>query len=513
MLEQLKRLIKHSGIYFVGLASQAAVNFLLVPVYSRYLQAEGFGQLELVSNFLQIAIFLFTIGISAAIVKVYVQDAKSDQERRTIVMTAFWLTLPLTFIGSLLVFGASSQIAGFLLGAKDFAGLFAVASVTLFFSVFNSLAFSIMRSQEISGRYTLINLVKFSLFLLFNLILLISWRAGVKGVLWSDLIVQIIVAILFIGIFVRPGALSKASRVTDQGKSKTLNKALHTLKITKFGLTDFSIFYAKKLLEFGVPMIPSTIAMFIVGLSDRYFLRFMTDLSQVGIYSLGYKIGFIIFVLIVSPFQLAWPTFSYDIAKKRADHKEIFARVLTYFILASCLASLVLSLFAKEFIYIMSTAEFAEAAKVVPWIAGSYVFLGIHFAVVQGLHIKEKTKFYPLIIFAPAVLNLILNYFMIGWWQMTGAAIATLVSFLVMAVLTFWLSQKYYPIRYEYGRLIKVFLISILAYAFVIGGVFWKFVGLVLFLLFVRFWILDYKEASKLKDFSRNLVRVLARSA
>jgi len=212
-----------------------------------------------------------------------------------------------------------------------------------------------------------------------------------------------------------------------------------------------------------------------MDLSDRYYLKHFVDLSEVGIYSLGYKIGMVASVLMVTPFQLAWPTISYSLAKKD-NAKEIYARVLTYFLFISSFVALGLTLFSPQVIEKISPANYARAAIVVPFVAFAYVLYGVHFIIVPGLHLKGKTKYYPLIIGLPAIINLFLNYFFVPQLGMLGAAMTTLLCFMIMVVITYFISNHYYSVKYEWSRILKITLVLSIALisSYYINGEFWQ---------------------------------------
>lgn len=135
-----------------------------------------------------------------------------------------------------------------------------------------------------------------------------------------------------------------------------------------------------------------------------------------------------------------------------------------------------LTLFAPQVIEIIAPANYARAAIVVPFVAFAYVLYGIHFIIVPGLHLKEKTKYYPLLIGIPAIMNLILNYFFVPKLGMLGAAMTTLICFVLMIIITYIFSNHFYKVKYEYLRLLKIVFVSILAlfFGFYINGSFWQ---------------------------------------
>ncbi len=75
-----------------------------------------------------------------------------------------------------------------------------------------------------------------------------------------------------------------------------------------------------------------------------------------------------------------------------------------------------------------------------------------------GIYIEKKTKYLPLITGLSAATNIIANFILIPLYSYTGAAIATLLSYIVMMLGIYYFSQKYYPIKYEYKKIALTFL-------------------------------------------------------
>jgi O-antigen/teichoic acid export membrane protein len=145
----------------------------------------------------------------------------------------------------------------------------------------------------------------------------------------------------------------------------------------------------------------------------------------------------------------------YEIVK-RENASQIYGRVLTYFTFALVFAGLLVSVPIREVIKVMTTPAFFEAWTVVPFVAFAYVLSGMNVVFQAGLFIKEKTPLIGTITFISALLNLILNYFLVSNFGIMGAAIATFASFLFMPGLTLHFSLKVYPINIEYARIAKL---------------------------------------------------------
>jgi O-antigen/teichoic acid export membrane protein len=192
-------------------------------------------------------------------------------------------------------------------------------------------------------------------------------------------------------------------------------------------------------------------------MADRYFLLLLASDVEVGLYSLGYKLGLVIQALLVGPFQLAWLPFLFSTAKeKRAD--EAYSRVFTYFVLVALFAALVISVLAKEVLIVMAKPAFRDAYKVVPLVAASYVMWGCYDILAVGIYLEGKTKYLALLVSGAAVLNLGLNFLLIPDYGMMGAAAATLASYALLPAGAYFVSRRYRTVHYEWARVIKILL-------------------------------------------------------
>ena len=428
MFDQIKRLFKHSFIYLIGSALQSLIGFVLIPVYTRYLSPAEYGQLEILNTVLLILNIILSLGFASALMKVHERDSEGEIERRRLIGTMYIFVLPIASAVTMLLALGAKYFTGALLEDADQVNLLYLILGTNLVVIFLNLSFAVLRSKERSKTFTLLSLVKFLFILGLNTYFVIVLQLGIMGILLGNLIAQTVLALVFIPVIWRSFKFS------------------------------FSSLYLRKLSLFGFAVIPASLAMWIMDLSDRYFLKHFADFTEVGLYSLGYKIGFLIYILLVYPFQLAWPKVSFAVAS-RPDCKEIYAKTLTYFAFIGSLAALGLSLFGAQIIKLLADPQFHTAYKIIPLVAFSYVLYGLHFALVPGLHLKEKSKYYPLMIGIPAGLNLLLNYFLVPLYGMIGAAITTLICFILVVVLTYLITKRFYRVKYEWQRLLKLLVI------------------------------------------------------
>jgi O-antigen/teichoic acid export membrane protein len=431
MIKQVKGLFAHSFVYALGSAIQSIVGFVLTPIYTRHLGPEAFGVLEIINTILSVLVFVLSLGFASALLKNYTLDyQREEKKRKELIGTTFIVLMPFVAIVSILISLAAPAIATATLGNEEFAPLIYITLFTTWVAIMVNVAFAIMRAKEQSKTYTWFILLRFSLALIFNIVIVVVLKQGVAGILFGNLVAQAVVLFSMLPY------------------------------ITKQSAWTFRRAHLNKLLAFGIPIIPASMAQWFMDLSDRYFLRFYASLEEVGVYALGYKIGLIIFIGLVTPFQLAWPTISFKLAARK-DAKRFYARVTTYTALVGAMATLTLALFAKEAVSLFGGEAFSRAEPVVWIVALSYVLYGMHFALTPGIHLSKKTSRYPWLLIVPALLNIALNIVMIPRYGMMGAAVSTLFSFALVLVLTYIVSQRYYRVTYEYVRLAKVAMLFV----------------------------------------------------
>jgi O-antigen/teichoic acid export membrane protein len=200
---------------------------------------------------------------------------------------------------------------------------------------------------------------------------------------------------------------------------------------------------------------------------DRPILTQLTNLHTSGIYSANYKLG-IFMMLFVSMFQYAWQPFFFQNAQEK-NIKQVFSKILTYFTIAGCLILVFLSLFIDDIVkfHILGRTiigpAFWSGLIIVPIILFGYLFNGIYYILSAGMFIEEKSSYIPVITGIGVAINVITNFLLIPVWGIIGAALATLASYLVMAVAVYMVTQRFYRINYENGKVIKTLSMVLIA--------------------------------------------------
>jgi O-antigen/teichoic acid export membrane protein len=421
----LKRVASSSGLYAVATLLQRGLSFILLPVYTRFLVPADYGVLELLNALSAVLFGLLLLGLPSALTKVLHRDCETDEERKAALPTALALDAVPLLLGGSLLFLFSEKIGLLLIGEAGQGQAVRLTVGAVLLASLVDIVLAGFRAREKALSFVYLNLLQFGIGMLLNVVLVVAFRMGILGVLWGNLIAAGLA--LPFGLFL----------------------ARHDL------LPRFEKRLARPLLTFGILVVPTAITGWVITMADRYVLRFYGALEDVAVYSVGYKIGMVLQMGVVWPFQLAWPAVAFAISK-RAGHQETYARVLTYLSAALAMGVLGLSLVSRVGLTSFAGPSYSRAHEVVPWVALAYAFAGVQFCLAPGVHLSGLTHKLPRYSLIGALLNLGLNFLWVPYYGMMGSTWATTVAYFYLAASTAWLSHKSYPVKWEYGRILRI---------------------------------------------------------
>jgi O-antigen/teichoic acid export membrane protein len=179
----------------------------------------------------------------------------------------------------------------------------------------------------------------------------------------------------------------------------------------------------------------------------------------------GYTIGGAV-KFALSAFEPAWGPFVYS-RLRQPDAPRTLARVATWAFAAFVMAGLLVAVFARELLTLLTPRNPAlrAGAPVVPVVVLAYLLHGVFLLTSVGIGIAKAARRYPLITSVAAGVNLLANVALIPRLGMMGAAWATVLSYACMAGLGYFFSHRLYPIPFEGSRLLRVVLAGSASYA------------------------------------------------
>ncbi len=172
-------------------------------------------------------------------------------------------------------------------------------------------------------------------------------------------------------------------------------------------------------------------------------------------------------LLIVQMFRMGWQPFFLRHSDD-PDAKTLYRDVFRYFNVAAGICFLVVALFVQQIVQIkvplldayLVGEDYWMGLEVVPILLGAYWFQGWYQNFSAGIFIKETTKVLPVITLIGAGVTIAANLILIPYFGMMGSAVATLISYALMAMLLYYKSTQVYPVNYQ---LLRTFLMMVIA--------------------------------------------------
>jgi O-antigen/teichoic acid export membrane protein len=188
------------------------------------------------------------------------------------------------------------------------------------------------------------------------------------------------------------------------------------------------------MLRYSAPLMPNIFSQWAVSYADRIVIIQVLGASAVGVYSAAYSLGQAL-VLVYSPlgfvlFPLAARAWDEG---KRAHVGDLFSQVTRYYILMAIPASLGLTMLAQPLFGLLAPQGFVIPTVLVFWVAVGVALKGLYQINVYVFHLVHKTVLATLILAVSTALNILLNIALVPVVGVTGAAVATAVTFLIMA--------------------------------------------------------------------------------
>ncbi|MCP4582573.1 MAG: oligosaccharide flippase family protein [candidate division Zixibacteria bacterium] len=417
MFDSIREFFKSTIIYGLIGGSRSFIEFLLLPIYARFLTPADFGRLDILMIFVMIGLVLAILEINNALFRFYF-DYNTIRDRSKIVMTALMSSSIngfIIFIGALLF---SKSLASLALNSSDYSYLFILAAGYVFLDAIVTVPINLLRVENKPVSYTSISLIQVFISIIGIIFFVIMLKWGVAGILVAKNI-SIMPTIVFTFIKTR----------------KYLSKRF-----------DFALL--RKMLKFSLPLIPLGVALWGVNSLNRLFMIKYLTLEQIGYFSIGMK--FVVpLTLSVVAFQLAWPQFA--LANMHSEKAgNLYSEIFNIFIAFELCLVLFLSLFAEAIIPYVMTAQYLPVIKVILPLSFGMFLYGVFFFLTTGEFIKKATTKIIPPIFIALIANIVLNIILTPKYGIMGTAWVMMVTYLFMIVVMFSLSRKFC------GRLLRL---------------------------------------------------------
>jgi O-antigen/teichoic acid export membrane protein len=248
---------------------------------------------------------------------------------------------------------------------------------------------------------------------------------------------------------------------------------------------QFDKILAKEILLFGYPFIFAGLAYWIFGSMDRWMLGELSDNTQVGLYSIAFKIASVLSFFNLA-FSQAWSPFVIKLYAENPNYRRILSQIFSYLFFGFAFIGILIGVFGFEVLKLTTPQEYWPAATTLIVVVMGIVLYSTTQITVIGISLEKKTYLLGIGSWITAIINFVLNLFLIPEFGALGTATATFISYFVLSSYYLYWTQKLHPIPLEVKKLIFTFSIVLLSiiFSFYVNHLEWSIKIIILKLLF-----------------------------
>lgn len=408
-----KKLLNNTFLFLIGSIGSKIIQFILVPLYTYTLTTAQYGITEIVITAINILIPIFSISISDGFLRFGLNNKYDKEEVTSIVL-------------KILLFGSICSIL--------FSPIFRINDILSKYLFFFLLILNLRMYRDIlsirlkiydkNKLYAIDSIIYTFALCICNFILLVFLKYEIIGYFLSYVIANII-SILFICI------------------------------VSKFSIKTIFKKNSKKLIKeiiiYSLPMIINGIAWWITNASDKFMIDWFMTESDVGIYSIATKLPTFV-TTFTSIFNQAWiisSVIEFENEKESSFYSNTFRKYYGLLFIACSLLILII----KPFIRIYINEEYYSAWKYATILIASAAssgiasfMVGIYAASMRNINVTITTVI-------GGIFNIILNYILIPRIGILGAAIATYISWTIIAIVRILDIRKFFRFNIDYKRI------------------------------------------------------------
>lgn len=425
MKKKYRKLLGDFLTILIGNFGSKLLGFLFIPLYTSILTTSEYGISDLISTTISLLYPIFTLGIGEALNR-YLLDKDGNELKYLLISIKIW------GIGALAVLFLSPFLTDWILKGQYLWDFFGIYCATTLCEILRHYAKGIEKLKIFSFS----GILETGFMIAFNLIFLLIFKMGLKGLLLATQLTEWIICFFF---FVALG----------------LYKNLQNVKTVDGSCREEE----KKLIKYGMPLLFNSISWWVVISSDKYVLLYFHDTAFNGIYSVAQKIPSII-VNLVAIFINAWNISS--VIKFGSDSsKQFFSSVLHKITIIQVSIAALLIAFNRIICKILFSGDFYIAWKYVPILLIGNVWYSIvsFLGSIYTASKKTKNSFYTTVV--GAIINIGLNFVLAPRFDIYGVAFATAISYLVTMLIRMIDTKKIinFDMKIRYSIIIYTLLI------------------------------------------------------
>jgi len=428
---------RQSGVYALGNIALKASGLLIAPLYlnPELLTVEGFGQFALLNVTAQLAIFIVGLGLGQGLLK-FVTDPDLAHKREVLPFTTLTATLGAVLVGCGAIAALAEPVTGVLLGPDAPSTLLVLVAGYVGAKVMGSIPLMLLRARERAGWY--------------------ATAVGLEALVLVGAVYYFL-AVLQWGLW---------GLMAAYAASATVGTTVLLVAMLRLVPWSFDRTLVLPLIRFGWPLAVGALAAWFLNLGDRYLLSWLVDDATTGLYEWAARLAGAVNMLFVQSFQLAFSVIGLKALGRGDAAADLHRTIFRHYVALTGWASLGIALLSYDLTRLLTAeATYLEAEPLVLLLALGFMAYGVHFIITNVLYAAGKTGTMGSLVFAAAVLNLLLNLALIPFIGAIGAALTTYVSYLALALGNAYVAGKTQAVAFPWGRYAGVVALVVGLYA------------------------------------------------
>jgi O-antigen/teichoic acid export membrane protein len=417
MFQYLRRLATTGAAYTASSVLSKLIAVGLLPIYTGALSPADYGAAEVMLASVVAASIVIRLGLIEALLRFYYL---AGEVRARVVSTGFAALFWTTTAAALIALPFAGAISEALLERSD-AELARLAILGLWTLTLWEYALTLLRVDERARAYFVLTVLNVLATIPVTVFLVVVEDQGAAGIL--------------LGTF-GTGVVFVAWLLWQQRARLSFR---------------FELALLRRMIRFGLPTMPAELSLYSLNVIDRILIVRLAGLAEAGLYALAIKFAQAINVL-ARGFQLAWPPLAYSIADDD-EARRAYSLVFTWFAAVCAFAVAGLWLLARWIVDLLAAPEYFRSYEAIGLLATGISLYAMYLVLVVILGRTGRTEFNLPATIAGTAVNIVLNLILIPSQGFVGAAIALVASYLVVLVLMYVLTQRLFPVPYEWGRL------------------------------------------------------------
>ncbi|MEZ5070042.1 MAG: polysaccharide biosynthesis C-terminal domain-containing protein [Bacteroidales bacterium] len=446
MKNPIQQLFGQTAVYGFGIVLPRFLNYLLTPFYTRIFVPSDYGAITELYGYVVFLLVVLTYGMETGYFRYASNSPREEKVYSTGLISLFVSSLAFVFI----IYSTSDGLSR-AMGYGEHPEYIRWLALIVSLDAFTALPFARMRLQNKAVKYAVIRVVEVLVNIGLNVFFLLYCKEHVD----SQFIQKVYNPDIGLGYVLISNVVASLVKLV-----------LLTGEILAVRIAWFQMVLWRVLVRYSYPLLIAGLAGAVNEALDRVLLKHLIPeaqfpMEQVGIYGANMKMA-VLMTLFVQMFKYAAEPFFFSRARD-GNAKQLYADVMTFFVLACLFIFLVVTFFLDSFILIIGK-DFREGLHIVPVVLLANLVMGIFFSLSIWYKLTNKNKIGAVLVLIGASITVVVNVVFVPRWGYTAAAWAHLVCYSVMVVLSYQWSRKTYPVPYRIGRILGYFGLALSLY-------------------------------------------------